>query len=125
MYYGASIKLLQYAEQMRYAPTEAEALAWSLLTKDIFKGYHFRRQHPIATFIADFYLHSLKLVIEIDGGYHLQQFQKEYDDFRDKDMEAFNISVLRLTNHEIKHSPDFAIFKISEAIDKLKLKASS
>ena len=120
MHYGAASILFEYAKQMRHAPTEAELLAWGLLSGDIFKGYHFRRQHPIATYIADFYLHSVQFVIEIDGGYHQQKFQKEYDDFRDKDMEALNISVLRLNNHEIIYSPDTAVIKILETINKLK-----
>jgi very-short-patch-repair endonuclease len=118
MHYGASPKLFEYAKQMRHAPTEAELLTWGLLTGKIFDGHHFRRQHPIATFIADFYLHPVKLVIEIDGGYHQHKFQKEYDDFRDKDMEALNIFVLRLTNHEIINSPDTAVIKIVETIYK-------
>jgi len=120
MYYGAAPKLFEYAKQMRHAPTEAELLTWGLLTREIFKRHHFRRQHPIATYIADFYLHSVKFVIEIDGGYHQHKFQKEYDDFRDKDMEALNISVLRLTNQEIMYKPDTAIIKIAETINKLK-----
>jgi very-short-patch-repair endonuclease len=67
--------------------------------------HKFRRQHPISTFIADFYSHKLKLVIEIDGGYHLNNAQKEYDDFRDEDMNGMCISVIRFTNEEvIKHS---------------------
>jgi len=121
MYYGASAKLFEYAKQMRYAPTEAELLAWGLLNNELFKGFHFRRQHPIATYIADFYLHPVKLVIEIDGGYHQQKFQKEYDDFRDQDMEAFGIAVLRLTNHEMMYSSDTTIIKILGTINRLKI----
>src|SRR5579863_5712296 len=120
MHYGASSKLFGYAKQMRLTPTEAELLTWGLLTGEILKGYHFRRQHPIATYIADFYLHPVKLVIEIDGGYHQHKFQKEYDDLRDKDMEALNISVLRLTNHEVKYNPETTVIKILETINKLK-----
>ena len=120
MHYGASSKLFAYAKQMRHAPTEAELLTWCLLTRESFKGYHFRRQHPIATQIADFYLHTVKLVIEIDGGYHQHKFQKEYDDFRDKDMEELNISVLKITNHEIMYSSNTAVTKILETINKLK-----
>ena len=122
MHYGASPKLFEFAKQMRYAPTEAELLTWGLLKLEVFKGFHFRRQHPIALYIADFYLHDLKLVIEIDGGYHLGKFQKEYDDFRDKDMEALNIFVLRLTNHEIIYGSDTAVIKILDTLHKLKAK---
>ena len=119
MYYGASAKLFDYARQMRHAPTETELLAWGLLTKEMFKDYHFRRQHPIATYIADFYLHSVKLVIEIDGGYHQQKFQKEYDDFRDKDMQALDITVIRLTNQEIHFNQDAVVSRVLKIINKL------
>jgi len=68
VHFGASPKLFDYARQMRHAPTEAESLAWGLLNREMFKGYYFRRQHPLTTYIADFYLHPVKLVIKIDGG---------------------------------------------------------
>lgn len=79
---------------MRYElATEEEKAIWKVLTSEPFLKYKFRRQHPINTFIADFYSHQLKLVIEIDGGYHLRKEQKEYDAFRDEDMHALGISV--------------------------------
>jgi len=87
MYYGASQKLFEYARRMRDFPTEAEHITWNILNSSAFEKYKFRRQHPIAKFIADFYSHKMKLVIEIDGDYHADTYQKEYDNFRDEDMQ--------------------------------------
>ena len=101
MYYGASMELFKFAERMRHSPTESEVAMWNLLKLKALSGYKFRRQHPIATYIADFYSHELRMVIEVDGGYHLCTFQKEYDDFRDEDMAALGILVIRVTNEEV------------------------
>jgi very-short-patch-repair endonuclease len=101
MYYGARPKLFAFATRMRNAPTEAELLMWILLNTEEFRKYKFRRQHPIARFIADFYSHSLKFVIEMDGAYHSIVEQKEYDVLRDEDMQDPGIAVLRLANAEI------------------------
>jgi very-short-patch-repair endonuclease len=112
MYYGASAKLFEYAKAMREAPTEAEKVVWDILYDEPFLQYKFRRQHPIARFIADFYSHQLKLVIEIDGGIHLLKEQKEYDDFRDEEMQAFGIAVIRLSNNEVLKDFERALAKI-------------
>src|SRR5579871_6582734 len=101
MHYGAKPELFEFAQRMRKAPTEAEKIAWQILNTEEFKPHRFRRQHPLARFIADFYSHALLLVIEVDGGYHLKKEQKEIDLFRDEDMQVFGITVLRCTNDEI------------------------
>ena len=63
MYYGASHKLFQLAQKMRLKPTVAESRLEGILAAEPFKKYNFRRQHPIADYIADFYSHSLKFEI--------------------------------------------------------------
>jgi|ERR1043165_168939 very-short-patch-repair endonuclease len=116
MYYGASAKLFEYAKTMRMAPTDAEKVVWDLLYDQPFLQYKFRRQHPIAQFIADFYSHRLKLVIEIDGSIHQLKEQKEYDNFRDEEMQALGISVIRLSNNEILKNSESALAKIKSGI---------
>lgn len=101
MFFGAKPALFRFAEKMRHAPTDGELAMWHLLKSEILRVYKFRRQHPISTFIADFDSHKLKLVIEIDGGYHLNNFQKKYDDFRDEDMDGMGIAVIRFSNEEV------------------------
>jgi very-short-patch-repair endonuclease len=116
MYYGAKPKLFEFARRMRHASTEAERLMWWILTSDEFKQHKFRRQHPIANFIADFYSHRLILVVEVDGGYHLDTAQKEFDDFRDEDMGQLGIPVLRFTNDDVKHRSGMVISKLRNYI---------
>jgi len=69
MHYGASNLIFQRAEELRKYPTHEEAIIWGYLSGSQL-GIKFRRQHPIFLYVADFYCHSLKLVIEIDGGIH-------------------------------------------------------
>jgi very-short-patch-repair endonuclease len=101
MFYGAVPQLFHYAQEMRKNPTQAEKVLWDILSDVPFVEYRFRRQHPIGKFIADFYSHRLRLVIEVDGGYHREKEQKEFDSFRDEDMKEFEISVLRFSNDEV------------------------
>jgi very-short-patch-repair endonuclease len=58
----------------------------------------------------------LRFVIEIDGGYQLSDFQKEYDDFRDEDMMAMGITVIRFTNNEVIKESKFDLQKLSDKI---------
>ncbi len=105
MFYGAKPELFEFAKRMRNAPTETEKLMWQILNAGEFRQYKFRRQHPLSRYIPDFYSHSLLLVIEIDGGYHLKEEQKEYDVLKDDDLQNLNIKVLRFTNDEILEQP--------------------
>ena len=116
MYYGAAMELFKFAEKMRFNPTSGEKAMWDLLKSDALCHYKFRRQHPIATFIADFYSHQLRIVIEIDGGYHLDNIQKEYDNFRDEDMHAMGIIVIRFTNDEVIYYPQIVLTRILASI---------
>ena len=124
MYYGAAMALFKFAEKMRYAPTEGEKAMWKILREEPFSEYKFRRQHPVKTFIADFYSHRLQMVVEIDGGYHLDKHQKEYDDFRDEDMAAINIAVIRFTNESVIQKPESVSKRLLNEIDQLKMKKS-
>jgi very-short-patch-repair endonuclease len=116
MHYGAAPKLFEFAQEMRRAPTETEKALWEILKSPSFAQYNFRQQHPISTFIADFYSHKLKLVIEVDGGYHLDKEQQAFDNFRDSDMHALSISVVRFTNNDISNNITSVIDKIQEFI---------
>jgi very-short-patch-repair endonuclease len=119
MYYGAKPELFEFAKRMRYAPTPAEHVMWEILNTGELSQYKFRRQHPIGNFIADFYSHRLVLVIEIDGGYHLETAQKEFDIIRDEDMHRLGISVLRLKNEEVISGQETVMRKLKSTIVKL------
>ncbi len=77
-------------------------------------GLRFRPQHPIDIFIADFYCHPVKLVIEIDGGIHNSIEQKEYDIGREAELNEWGIKVIRFTNEEVGNNIDLVIKKIKK-----------
>ncbi len=70
MFYGATPLIFERANQLRKNQTESEKFLWEILKNKQMLGLRFKRQHPIDKFIADFYCHSLKLVIEVDGKIH-------------------------------------------------------
>ncbi len=113
MFYGANPILFEFAKQLRKYETSAEKLLWEHLSNKQL-GVRFRRQHPVKYFIADFYCHEKKLVIEADGGVHLIPAQYEYDQNRDYELLELGVKVLRFTNDETVNSIDQVIISIKE-----------
>ncbi len=119
MHYGATAEIFQIAERLRRDMTSTEKLLWDKLCKKQL-GFRIRRQHPVWKFIADFYCHEVKLVIEIDGGIHLHPENKQYDISRDIILKEFQIEILRFTNDEVRYNLDKVIEKIKSTIEILK-----
>jgi len=101
---------------MRAAPTVSERKLWTRLRKKQVGGFKFRRQHIIHTFIIDFYCPAAKLVIEVDGDIHLGS--KEYDEERDKFLQALGYNVLRIRNMQVEQDIDQVIGLIAEQLQK-------
>jgi len=121
MHYSASKTIFQYAEVLRKNMTEAEKIVWErLCNKQL--GVGIRRQHPIYKYIADYYCHELKLVIEIDGGIHLSKENKENDIGRDIILNEFGIQIIRFTNDQVINDIDQIIEEIKKKIEELKQK---
>jgi len=100
-YFGASEEIIKRARVLRRTMTAAETKLWQYLQNNQFHGLKFRRQHPISQFIVDFYCHALKLVIEIDGGVHLQEIQRERDENRTYELNEFGLMVIRFENEKV------------------------
>ena len=115
------MEIFQIAERLRRDMTATEKIIWDRVCKKQL-GARVRRQHPIWKFIADFYCHEVKLVIEIDGKIHLLSENKEYDISRDIILKEFQIEILRFTNDEVTNEPDLVIEKIKGTIELLKKK---
>ena len=98
MFLGASNLIFENAKSLRYNPTNAELVLWGYL-KQRPLGFKFRRQHPIASFIADFYCHELKLIIEVDGAVRADSEVAINDMERQTFLEASGIHFLRFTNN--------------------------
>ena len=120
MHYGASPKLFDLAEELRARMTLAEEILWNVIK---INEWHlkFRRQHPISNYIADFYCHHVKLVIELDGGYHENKEVKIYDVARENSIREFGITVLRFKNEEVFNEIESVLKKIGSVIYELKL----
>ena len=93
--------MIEQAREMRKNPTKAEALLWGELRAKKLGGYKFRRQHPLGSFIVDFYCPLRKLVIELDGPIH--ESQKAYDDTREYYLKSMGYQVLRFDNLQVEH----------------------
>jgi very-short-patch-repair endonuclease len=116
MFFGASPKIFEFAKQLRKNETIAEKLLWERLNKNQVLRLRFRRQHPLKYFIADFYCHKVKLVIELDGGIHNAPKQFEYDQNRDYEMNELGLTILRFKNEEVLENIEIVVAKIIEVI---------
>jgi len=106
MFYNAFPGIFQKAEMLRKNMTDAEKILWQRLRRNQL-GVRFKAQHPIERFIADFYCHKAKLVIELDGENH--KFQKEYDLGREAELEKYGIKILRFSNEDVLSNIDQVI----------------
>lgn len=98
----------QRRKNLRKDPTKAEYVLWQELRRQKL-GYKFRRQTSIGKFIVDFYCHELRLIIEVDGPYHLDDWQKEYDKKREDYLRKRGYVVIRFKNDEVLFERDRAM----------------
>jgi very-short-patch-repair endonuclease len=116
MHLNAKPELFKFAQAMRKEPTEGERILWKILREFRSDGFIFRRQHPIDIFIADFYCHKLKLIVEVDGEIHNDEEAKDYDEGRTAELEKHGIRVLRFTNDQVLGNKDDIIKNIYKFI---------
>ncbi len=110
--------LKENAQENRKNPTEAEAVLWDMLKGNNI-GLHFRRQHIILDYIVDFICLEKGLVIELDGGYHNNPEQAEYDKQRTSHLKKLGYTELRFTNEELLTNPDAVIARIKSVASSL------
>ncbi|MBQ9668109.1 MAG: endonuclease domain-containing protein [Prevotella sp.] len=108
--------LEEFAIKNRKNPTEAESILWQYLKGDAI-GAHFRRQHVLFDYIPDFVCLARKLIIEIDGGYHLEGEQPERDEERTKELNDAGFKVIRFTNDEVIGDIDSVLETIAHHIE--------
>ena len=87
------------AKQLRKDATREENKLWY----DFLSKYEirFQRQKAIDNFIADFYCHKAKLIIEVDGSQHYTEQGRQKDYFRTEILEEYDLKVIRFTNRQI------------------------
>ena len=94
-----TIRSLAHAKHMRHSPTDAETRLWRNLRAGRLAGYKFRRQQPPGRYIVDFVCFEERLVIEVDGGQHLDA--QLSDASRTKWLESEGFRVLRFWNDDV------------------------
>ena len=115
MYFGAKPGVMDLAKSFRNNLTYYENLLWEKLNGKKICGVRFRRQHPINFFIADFYCHEVRLVVEVDGVIHTHKI--DYDDGRSAELEKFGIKVIRFTNSEVENSISKVVNRIETIVN--------
>ncbi|MGZ8517516.1 MAG: endonuclease domain-containing protein, partial [Chitinophagaceae bacterium] len=115
MFEGASHIIFGNAKHLRKNMTDAEKVLWFYLKKGI-EGFKFRRQHPIGLYIADFYCHKAKLIVEIDGSIHNQKDVKNADETRQKELEGWGHQVIRFTNQQVITQADRVIASTTKTL---------
>ncbi len=109
--------LEKYARRMRSGMTPPERILWRALKRLRHQGIRFKSQEPLLDkYIADFYLESPRVVVEVDGKQHLEPEHKAKDDIRDRDMRAAGITVLRFPASKVFSAIDSVLKEITERI---------
>lgn len=89
----------QIARLLRRNQTDAERILWRALRGRALGGYKFRRQYSIGRFVVDFACVEASLIVEVDGGQHMDQ--KPNDDRREEFLESRGFRVMRFWNNEV------------------------
>ena len=108
--------LEEFAVRNRKNPTEAERVLWECL-KGGKLGAHFRRQHVVVDYIPDFVCLAKQLIIEIDGGYHLEGEHPQRDAERTAELAKQGFRVLKFTNEEVLTDIDTVLETIQKEIN--------
>jgi acetylglutamate kinase len=119
MFYGASNLIFQRATELRATMTPAEEILWNAIHINEWK-LKFRRQHPIANYVVDFYCHANKFVIELDGSIHDQDEVKKNDAYREEYLRDLGLTVLRFKNEDVLKNTNAVLKIIYNTINELK-----
>ena len=108
------MNLKRYARELRSNMTDAERHLWYHLRGHRLHGLKFKRQKPIGRYIVDFVCIEHRLVIELDGGQHLEQPERDFE--RDEWLVAQGFRVLRFWNHDVLGETDTVLEVIWRAV---------
>jgi very-short-patch-repair endonuclease len=112
------VNLKERARQLRKDMTEAEHHLWSKIRFKQLGNYLFYRQKIIGNYIADFYCHKAKLVIEVDGSQHYNNEGSGNDRQRDAYLRSCGITIIRFSNIEVLQNTTGVVERIAEELRK-------
>ena len=112
----ANPELSGHARKNRKAGNMAEIVFWLQVHRKLFHELDFDRQKVIGNYIVDFYVKSLGLVVEIDGGSHNEKL--DYDARRDEFLEGLGLNVFRTTDYDVLQHVDLVLGDLEDYIVK-------
>ena len=118
MFKGANPIVFELSKDLRKNMTGSEKILWVHLRHGV-RELKFRRQHPIGIYIADFYCHKLKLVIEVDGLIHDKPNIIIHDKKREEDLKSLGYQIVRFSNKEIFTDIENVLEKIKTKVENL------
>jgi very-short-patch-repair endonuclease len=105
---------VQTARRLQRDQTDAERILWFRLRDRRLGGWKFRRQMSLNGFVVDFCCPDAKLIIELDGGQHVNH--KAEDSRRSEDLETSGYLVLRFWNNDVFQNLDGVLEEILKTI---------
>ena len=106
-----------FSQKLRKQGNLAEVILWNELKSDKL-GYRFLRQRPIGKYIVDFFCHTLRLVVEIDGS-TTHDTKIEKDIARQKELEALRVNIIRFRDSDVRYNLAGVIESIKKEILRL------
>jgi len=89
------------AQALRRGMTQQKRKLWYEFLKQL--PCTVNRQKVFGHYIADFYIASARLVIELDGSQHYEEEAMQRDLVRDSYFRSQNMTVLRYINPDVDH----------------------
>ena len=93
-------------------------MLWFRLRDRRLAGWKFKRQVSIDRFVVDFFCSDAKLIVEIDGGQHDQNSERDAN--RTKILEAMGYLVVRFWNNDVMRNTDGVLEAILSTINQLR-----
>ena len=112
---GTTVEIEEAARRLRRNMTPAEQKLWEALKGRQVAGLKFRCQHPVGPFVLDFYCPTRKLVVELDGGIH--ELQENRDQARTDQLADYGYRVIRFRNEEVFNDLDSVLQRILQAAE--------
>jgi very-short-patch-repair endonuclease len=104
--------MIRRARGLRQAGTAPEQLLWTALRNEQIGGLKFRRQQAVGPYVVDFYCHSVKLAVEVDGMSHDDKIVQDAE--KTKYLDARGVQVLRVTNDDVMGDLEAVARKIAQ-----------
>ena len=111
-------RINQQARNLRKGMTPAEQKLWQHLRNRRLFELKLRRQHPVGRFILDFYCYEQPLIVEVDGGIH--ELQTERDQMRTEWLQQQGYRVIRFKNEEVISNIEGVLTGIARVCGRIK-----